>query len=69
MEIPGVRFPYWPVPAKTLIAEIEKNRKEILVVDDDPVVLDLMKLYLGAKYKVIALSIEGKTDSDRCNQK
>lgn len=43
----------WTV--KTLGAARAEQRKSVLVVDDDPVVLDLMKLYLGAKYKVIPL--------------
>ena len=41
--------------AKATGAASAEQRKTVLVVDDDPVVLDLMKLYLGAKYKVIAL--------------
>lgn len=32
------------------------GQKQIMVVDDDPVVLDLTKLYLGAKYRVIAMN-------------
>ncbi len=34
----------------------EAGQKEILVVDDDPVVLDLTRLYLGAKYKVTTMN-------------
>ena len=54
MEIPGVRFPYWPVPAKTLIAEIEKNRKEILVVDDDPMMLRSLYTWLSDAFNIHA---------------
>lgn len=32
------------------------GQKQIMVVDDDPVVLDLTKLYLGAKYRVVAMN-------------
>ncbi len=42
--------------AKATGAASAEQRKTVLVVDDDPVVLDLMKLYLGAKFKVIALN-------------
>ena len=42
--------------AKATGASSAEQRKTVMVVDDDPVVLDLMKLYLGAKYKVIALN-------------
>lgn len=41
---------------KALGAARAEQRKSVLVVDDDPVVLDLMKLYLGAKYRVVPLS-------------
>ncbi len=34
----------------------ESGQKEVLVIDDDPVVLDLTRLYLGAKYKVTTIS-------------
>ncbi len=34
----------------------EAGQKEILVIDDDPVVLDLTRLYLGAKYKVATMN-------------
>ncbi|MCR5828766.1 MAG: response regulator [Lachnospiraceae bacterium] len=34
----------------------EAGQKEILVVDDDPVILDLTRLYLGAKYKVTTMN-------------
>ncbi len=34
----------------------EAGRKEILVIDDDPVVLDLTRLYLGAKYNVTTMN-------------
>ena len=53
-EIPGVRFPYWPVPAKTLIKEIEKTRKEILVVDDDPMMLRSLYNWLNDSFNVHA---------------
>lgn len=42
--------------AKAIGAAHAEQKKTVMVVDDDPVVLDLMKLYLGAKYKVIALN-------------
>ncbi|MBO4559270.1 MAG: response regulator [Lachnospiraceae bacterium] len=42
--------------AKATGAASAEQRKTVLVVDDDPVVLDLMKLYLGAKYKVLAMN-------------
>ncbi len=42
--------------AKATGASSAEQRKTVMVVDDDPVVLDLMKLYLGAKYRVIALN-------------
>ncbi len=42
--------------AKATGASSVEQRKSVMVVDDDPVVLDLMKLYLGAKYKVMALN-------------
>jgi CheY-like chemotaxis protein len=53
-EIPGVRFPYWPVPAKTLIAEIEKTRKDILVVDDDPMMLRSLYSWLNGSFNIHA---------------
>lgn len=53
-EIPGVRFPYWPVPAKTMIAEIEKTRKEILVVDDDPMMLRSLYSWLNDSFNIHA---------------
>ena len=34
----------------------ETSQKEVLVVDDDPVILDLTRLYLGAKYKVTPIN-------------
>lgn len=34
----------------------EAGQKEVLVIDDDPVVLDLSRLYLGAKYKVTTIN-------------
>ena len=34
----------------------ESGQKEVLVIDDDPVVLDLTRLYLGAKYKVTTMN-------------
>jgi len=34
----------------------EAGQKEILVIDDDPVVLDLTRLFLGAKYKVTTMN-------------
>lgn len=40
---------------KTLGTASDEEKKTVMVVDDDPVVLDLMKLYLGATYKVIVL--------------
>ena len=52
--IPGIRFPYWPVPAKTLIAEIEKTRKEILVVDDDPMMLRSLYSWLNGSFNIHA---------------
>ena len=42
--------------AKAIGADKAGQKKTILVVDDDLVVLDLMKLYLGAKYKVMTLN-------------
>ena len=53
-EIPGVRFPYWPVPAKTLLAEIEKTRKNILVVDDDPMMLRSLYNWLNESFNIHA---------------
>ena len=53
-EIPGVRFPYWPVPAKTLIAEMEKTRKDILVVDDDPMMLRSLYSWLNESFNIHA---------------
>lgn len=53
-EIPGVRFPYWPVPAKTLLAEIEKTRKDILVVDDDPMMLRSLYNWLSDSFNIHA---------------
>ena len=53
-EIPGLRFPYWPVPAKTLIAEIEKTRKDILVVDDDPMMLRSLYSWLNESFNIHA---------------
>lgn len=38
--------------AKKIGAEKPAQQKNIVIVDDDPVVLDLCKLYLGAKYRV-----------------
>lgn len=46
--------------AKAIGAAHAEQKKTILVVDDDLVVLDLMKLYLGAKYKVITLNSAGE---------
>lgn len=43
----------WSV--KALGAARDDQRKTVMVVDDDPVVLDLSRLYLGGKYKVITL--------------
>ena len=53
-EIPGVRFPYWPVPAKTIIAEMEKTRRDILVVDDDPMMLRSLYSWLNDSFNVHA---------------
>lgn len=52
--IPGVRFPYWPVPAKTLISEIQKTRKDILVVDDDPMMLRSLYSWLNESFNIHA---------------
>ncbi len=46
---------------KAIGAASQDQKKTVLVVDDDPVVLDLMKLYLGAKYKVIVLNSAAET--------
>ena len=49
----------WSV--KALGAARDDLRKTVMVVDDDPVVLDLSRLYLGGKYKVITMNTAAET--------
>ena len=50
--IPGVHFPYWPVPVEKLLEEIKRNRKHILVVDDDIMMLRSLRSWLGEAFDV-----------------
>lgn len=59
MLLPGVRFPVWPVPVKSLLDAIKNSRKKILIVDDEPMMLRSLKSFLSESFDV-SLVASGK---------
>lgn len=54
--LPVTQYETFDWVIKTLEVAPPSGQKTIMVVDDDPVILDLTKLYIGAKYQVVPVN-------------